>query len=485
MPTAPRQPEIQPAPGPERHVTPARTPGPRLTGFTPEAILALQRTAGNQAVARAVSARGARLPAPAPQSSSGLSSSQAVAALQFTVAERANRGLEGGPMRTLQVLLSQPPFGTFDGATFDALNALTPPPATAGVVDEAVLESLLGSAKSKGMHIQFARLVQVLDNRGWELSMSFNPKLGTAYESVAEGDLAKVTLGPSAFASVAALKTAISKATPMINGGVVSTAPQRLGQDELAKATEFNAHNVGGFRSEDIIDRVIAGGETTAGNESEENFAQWVADFQARMRLTVNGRLDDATFAKIVERLETLGRHSSILRLVLDRFKLEHDWIAGVAYDPHLTRQFSIERGAKGPVTIRFGPHAFVSGVAGLIHTIADASRQAHVYGEDQLGGSPHSVREQEMLGKSEQLTSKLPQESRASFKADVNDFLAIWRALTVEERRRNVQTLKNVLQAVEARYQQLGAPLAKHVKDLLAEVARVAEEKKWHLSRE
>jgi hypothetical protein len=67
MPTAPRQPEIQPAPGPERHVTPARTPGPRLTGFTPEAILALQRTAGNQAVARAVSVELRQAPPRPPQ----------------------------------------------------------------------------------------------------------------------------------------------------------------------------------------------------------------------------------------------------------------------------------------------------------------------------------------------------------------------------------------------------------------------------------
>jgi hypothetical protein len=67
MPTAPRQPEVQRPPEPERRVTPAPATAPGLRGFTPDAILALQRTAGNQAVARAVSVELRQAPPRPPQ----------------------------------------------------------------------------------------------------------------------------------------------------------------------------------------------------------------------------------------------------------------------------------------------------------------------------------------------------------------------------------------------------------------------------------
>ena len=224
----------------------------------------------------------------------------------------------------------------------------------------------------------------------------------------------------------------------------------------------------------DAIQQAIA---AKSNNPETDDFAEWIAAFQSRSGLPLTGFLDDATFAKVAEQLERAGMHAALLRLVVENYPLDRTWVSDISFDPDLKpRQFEIDRTRRGPVTIAFGPMAFVQGVAGLIHVVADAVAQAVAHAENQefFGPAP-SLPVQQLLGKRQHFASiaHLPEESDAGLEADLNDLLAIWRTLKDDERWRHVGVMAEVLEAVEPRFKATEQAKVKQLRALRKEVER------------
>jgi hypothetical protein len=426
-----------------------------------EELLRLQAEFGNRAVSRAV----ARYTNPR---GGGASVPPHVAA-----AANANSPLEGAPMRTLHQLLGLRPEDRYSEFTYDELNNLLPPPATPGVVDEAVFNTLFPKGVTLGLHSQLAHLWLAIEGTDdVVLSWRYDAKLETPYEVLAEGALRQVRLGPSAFTSPGAFKSAMNDAYAPVSGGVAGNAPRRLNAQQLEKAVSRNSRF--GLRAATAIQQAIAAKNN---NPETEDFAEWIAAFQARSGLALTGFLDDATFAKVAEQLERAGMHASLLRLVVENYPLDRTWVSDISFDPDIKpRQFEIDRSRRGPVTIAFGPMAFVQGVAGLIHVVADAVTQAVAHTENQeLFGPAPSLAVQQLLGKRQHFASiaHLPEESNAGLMAVLNDLLASWRTLSDDERWAHVTVMAEVLEAVEPRFETMGQTKAKQLRALRKEVER------------
>jgi hypothetical protein len=430
-----------------------RSPAPRRAAEpVPEprsaAILALQRSAGNAAVARYVSTGAITTGTPPPPG--------------YWDAKNANSWLDGAPMRALNSLLNlRHDEGAFTVNSFDALVFLDA--AGAGVVDDAMLELLLPRALARGQQTQFARIVeqQIFGGSRLALSLRFDPALRAPSEVVHEGAVNAVTLGPAAFAGLAALQAAIGSALPAIQGPAPEAAPSALAPDALKEAVAHNQLALRELVSGPIVALAIGG---HADDPSTEDFAQWLAGFQQRRHAPVTGKLDDATMTPIVERLRDAGHFDSMLRLIVDYAVLDVNVVADLRYDPRIPDEFWIDRTARGTtagsgphdaVTVDFGPKAFLGGFAGIFHTIADAFAQVRAR-HDGFGEG-----EQKLLGKAAQL-KRTPghdaQESAAALRADARDFVALWGALK-DPRRRHLQLLTQVVEGAQERFKAAGEP--------------------------
>ena len=172
---------------------------------------------------------------------------------------------------------------------------------------------------------------------------------------------------------------------------------------------------------------------------------------------------------EVVERLRAKGHFTAILRLVVDYGMLDRNVIADARYNPGTTAEFWIDRrgdgtsagsGTHDAVTVDFGPKAFLGDYAGIFHTIADAFKRVEAR---QLGLSEG---EQRLLGKAQQLLPGFrggPRESGAALRADVRDFLAMWKALRSDDesqpdpRLPYLKLLDDVVAGAEERFKALG----------------------------
>ncbi|WP_028067625.1 hypothetical protein [Solirubrobacter soli] len=438
-----------------KRAPPLRAPEPAVVGG-PDVILALQRSAGNAAVARYVNTGVPATGTPPPPG--------------FAAAARANQWLDGAPMRALNSLLNLLfAEGSYTVDTFDALVFLDP--AGGGVVDDAMLALLLTRAVERGQQTQFARIVeqQLFGGSRLALSLRFDPGLKTPSEVVHEGALNSVTLGPAAFADLATLQATISAALPAIRGPDAKAAPAALAPDALKEAVAHNSLVLTELVSGPIV-ALATGGHSDA--PATEEFAQWLADFQQRRQLPVNGQLDDATITPIVERLRELGQFESILRLIADYGAIDLNLVADIRYDAHIAEPFRIDRNARGTsagsaprdaVTVDFGPNTFLGGFAGIFHTMANAYAQvlARHDGRSEL--------RQRLLGKAAEL-KRTPghdaQESVAALRADVRDFLAIWRAARPHSNQ-DLKLLEEVAASTEERFKAVGDTKAPELRRL------------------
>ena len=442
----------------------AAPPQPQPQPLSPAGMLWLQGQVGNQALARYVNPGGGRGTPPSPQ---------------FLDAARANEWLDGAPMRTLNSLLNlRHEHGDFTEDTFDAIEFLAPASPTPGVVDDALLEELFRRAVDRGQQTQFAHLMEQRMFSGMRLSLSlrFDPALATTFKAVPEGPLNAVTLGPTAFTDLAALEAALGAALPALGGPAEATAPALLSGDLLKAAVEHNKLRLTEFVSGSLVADAIGGHDTDPATEA---FAQWIGDFQTRKKLPLTGKLDNATMEQIAERLRGQSRFSSLLRLVIDWGVLDRNLVTDVRFNPGVTAEFWIDRDARGvssanplhnAVTLEFGPKAFLGNFAGIVHTIADAFKQVEARSEGL------SENEQKMLGKAEQLIGRGHgdlQESLAALRADVRDFVALWRSLRDDDRSRSdprlqyLPLLKTVVERTEERFKLLGVPHAQELRQL------------------
>ena len=387
----------------------------------------------------------------------------------FWEAASANSWLTDAQMRTVNSLLNlRHEEAVFTVDTFEALDFLAPGAAFPGLIDDAMLQLLLERAVDRGQQTQFAHVIEarILGGTRLDLSLRFDPALGTPSKVVPESGLSLVTLGPSAFADLATLQKTIAAGLPPTGGSTGKAAPTLLAAEELKAAVLSNGRALTDFVTGTIVSDAIGGDNNDAGSEG---FAQWLADFQARRGLTANGQLNEPTMREVVERLRAKGHFTAILRLVVDYGMLDRNVIADARYNPGTTAEFWIDRrgdgtsagsGTHDAVTVDFGPKAFLGDYAGIFHTIADAFKRVEAR---QLGLSEG---EQRLLGKAQQLLPGFrggPRESGAALRADVRDFLAMWKALRSDDESRPdprlpyLKLLDDVVAGAEERFKALG----------------------------
>jgi hypothetical protein len=448
---------------------PRRLPEPVLVATSAEAVLALQRSAGNAAVtallARSSGSTGGAVGWPPPRG--------------FSEAARANAWLQDAPMRVVNSLLDLPNADAgFTVDTFWALDVLRSGPSDPGVIDDAILELLLERAVDRGQQTQFAHVIEarIFNGARLDLSMRFDPALRAPSAVVAEGALQLITLGPAAFADLATLQKTVGKAIPPVAGSRGKAAPRLLAGDAVKAAVLNNSNALTDLVTGAIVSDAIGGDND---DHTSEDFAQWLADFQARRKLAVNGQLNESTMREIVERLRAKGHFDSILRLVVDYGMLDRNVVADARYNPDATDEFWIDRRPGGTsarsathdaVTVDFGPKAFLGDYAGIFHTVADAFKRVEAR-HDRL-----SEGEQRLLGKAQQLLPGVrggPRESGAALRADVRDFLAMWKALRPADESRPdprqpyLQLLDDVVTGTEERFKALGQLDASELRQL------------------
>jgi hypothetical protein len=247
---------------------------------------------------------------------------------------------------------------------------------------------------------------------------------------------------------------------------VGKAAPSLLAGDALKSAVLNNQQVLLDFVTGAIVSDAIGGDNN---DPASEGFAQWLADFQARRKLSASGQLNEATMREVVEQLRTKGHFNSILRLVIDYGRLERNVIVDARYNAEATDEFWIDRrpggtsagsGAHDAVTVDFGPKAFLGDFAGIFHTIADAFKRVEARHDG------FNEREQRLLGKAQQLLGGArggPRESGAALRADVRDFLAMWKALRSDDeskpdpRHPHLKLLDDVVAGAEERFKALG----------------------------
>lgn len=402
---------------------PARTP-PATRPPVPWAvaqILALQATAGNQAVCTRVLAREPisnhveRHPAPGPLD---------LQAEDEAVESNARR-LDTISIRAVQWIVGTPATGTIVPEDVQAIAKLAPS-RRSGVLKGPVLDALVLEAARIGMQDEAIRVVARLFKLdiAAALSVRFDPNMGGTHSNTGfEGSLRFITIGPKAFASAKTLRDAIdamlhepNPQPPPQPRPFVNKTPSLLTSDEADRAVEFNRGKLRDPRAIQTVQRDVL---SVINGVHDHQTAQYIAEAQHRMRMVPTGKLDRELFDAVFLHRSTVGEGNAAIRLAVDYFRLENDAVLDVFFDSSLSELGEIHGLGKGsPGRLTFGPPLFAAGVDFAVRKIASFYEQARARME---GGAASSGRA--FLGAAaEVLNRRLGPEDFTAFMWTVRD---------------------------------------------------------------
>jgi hypothetical protein len=360
-----------PAPSPSATATPVP--------WAVEQILALQATAGNQAVCTRVLARDPisnhveRHPAPGPLDLQR----------EDEAVESNNRRLDELSIRAVQAILARPATGTIAPEDVQALAKLAPSERS-GLLKGPVLDALVRLAARTGMHdeaIHVVARVFKLDIAG-ALSVRFDPAMTINANVGFEGPLQFITIGPHAFGSAKQLRDLIAMQLDTANplapaqpSPFLRKVPHLLTADQVTDAVAFNQRKQRDVRA---IQAVQVDVLADVSKVHDHQTAQFIAEAQNRMRMVPTGKVDREMFDAVFLHRSAAGDSNAAIRLAVDYFRLDNDAVLDVVFDASLGEVCQSRSAGKGaPVTLTFGPPLFGSGTDFAVRKIANFYEQA------------------------------------------------------------------------------------------------------------
>ena len=368
-------------------------------------------------------------------------SSNAVRAIQLTVAA-----------------VSDGKFGPITAQAVAVFQAGIPHPQD-GIVDAATLDAMVVSNHAAGMDDETLALVESffgIDVRRDTLSVRSDPALASASAlSTESGVLRMITIGPSAFTSGIAVRDAINAqlVAPIAPGAAPGPVPAVLTAAQAKAAVAFDVSHLRDRRSVVAVQSLV--GNATTGVWDADTVQRVAQLQQTAGGLTVDGKIGQQTMREIGNQLEAAGQRNSLLRLIVDFFKLDENGLLDVSFDPTVasnaeTGSFAIP----GPTTVRVGPSGFTQGYEGLVHTVAH--EYEHVR-QRRVGIQSRNIRE--FLGERIEILSKgMLEEDMAGFADDAARALTHFNAMTVAEQRAEWGHFTEVRNKVRQRFRAASA---------------------------
>lgn len=415
--------------------------------LSPAWVKALQRSAGNAAVAGVLGRRVlARAPGPLTPAEERAS---------FT----AGRALLGRTaVRVLQELVGTTVDGAFGPitaqavATFQGANGL----GQTGIIDRATLDALVADAVTNAMQDEAIFLVadwEDLDIVSGTLTVRHDPALAGLVDSSMTrqgGDLRVITISSAAFASSTrlgdAIRVNVAAADPAHAAPVA--APTTLTRAQASAATGFNRSHFRDRRSAEIIQAQVGGALT---GTFADDTSQRVSALQATAGLVVDGKVGRQTLRELVRRLDAAGERDAAIRLIVDFHRFNEDGLLDIAFDATVTAVNASTGSAQipGPTTIRIGPSSFTQGYEGLVHTIAHELEHTR---QRRIGIQNRNLRE--LLGERiEILSVNMEEEDFPGFLSDAGRALAQFNAMPPALRRENFGRFSEVRAKVRSRF--------------------------------
>ena len=427
-----------------------------LGGLTVPVVIAMQRTAGNAAVAATLARKGGPLSDPD--------------------AEAAWRHYRGGPFRFDQncdrIILSVLRQGgdTFLPASAQALARFQDRAGLVadGKIDVLTLDALFRNLVANDRHSQAIHLVDLFFAtlaRDESLTIRYNAALPTDSTTKTEaGELFVVEVGPSAFADVTTLAgvlTAATQRTGVILGPLGLPVPSLLSPAQERDAIAFNTARFPSLKSMFAIQGLLSGGKAFA-PAMDAQTVQLIADLQRAMKIPISGSIDDDTLQEFVTRLLARGQHNSALLLIAEGHSaINMSGLLDFAADLSLPGDFELDAsGVAGPTSVRFGQETFKQDFAGMTHTIAHAATQARLL--------QNGITSQEVRGffgaRTEILSIGMEEEGFGAgatgtalfgtgFIQDAEDALYNFKNMTVRERKRFFRFFDEVRDKVDIRF--------------------------------
>jgi hypothetical protein len=325
---------VERAPEPARERVPA-VPAVSLSrlatgaALRPQQVLALQRTAGNRAVA------GYLLRDPAPATL--LTPKQAADA-----AADVSRHYDEDSIRVLQLAATRPRDGKFTAADAEALaqeqqrQHATP----SGKADGAFLDFLLKLPAGPGQMGRSVLIHLAVDYADLDvsaaLSILHDPALKQASAiDASSGGVGSIRLGDAAFANhtvlVAEIRKQLAKPLPAspMKAVAATVLPAAAAQQE---AIAFNAAKLNDRRSIRLVQGFT--GARATGAWSADSVRHVAAAQRDTLHVTASGKVDEATLEAIVKALVARGENAPVPRLIIDWYDLDSSHTFNVFYDP-------------------------------------------------------------------------------------------------------------------------------------------------------
>jgi hypothetical protein len=347
--------------------SPDAAPRPSPAARRVPGVLALQRAAGNRAVAQLL-----RQPTTTLLTPTGAR----------RAAAQMNKRYDENSIRGLQSLMRRTPGTVFTPADAEALAELQHADGlhATGVADTETLDALL-SHLGPGGAVRSLMIHMVVDNAGVDVSRAseivFDPALAMASDvRFLPGGVPEIHLGNAAFASSAAMlreiRTQLAAAPP---------TPTLAGAGPpLADAKGAIAANRAKLRDPRAI-RIVQGTVGTKPTGSwDEDTVRHIGSHQLGIGHAQDGKLDDETMEALVENLVVHGEHDAAIALIIAFYKLDRRHAFDVRYVPAALASKPTARaqtlstappgtGVAGVVELY--PLAFRQPFAGLVGTIA------------------------------------------------------------------------------------------------------------------
>lgn len=403
-----------------RDVEPGRGPHPRRSPLArterSAGLDALQRSVGNQAVARALAVQRRVLTPPettgAVAADRGLFDSLTVRVLQTVTGVPAARrdGVIGpGTVRAIsdwQTARSLGDNGIVDLAT----------------MDRQVTESLANRRPEHGIQLvldffNLATRGDVLTVRHSAGASTFEgirmvglipvPVLTPGATNFESGGLRVITVGDAAFTSAGTLRDAIARelARPAPAAGPAAATPTRLTAARATSGLAFTRARYTDERSVRAIQGLVGAPVTGVWDVAA---IQFVAEAQNTAGIAVDGRIGPVTTENFYTRLIAAGNPNAALRLLVDFFDMTDDGnLLTVFFDPTVTTLAATDFRPSEPVRVRVGPDALTLPFTGAVHNIAHELEHVRRLREGITSAATH-----EFLGEAlEVLSIGMPEE--------------------------------------------------------------------------
>ena len=358
---------------------------------------------------------------------------------QERAAVAAARRFSSNAIRAIQITVATVSDGQFGPISAQAVAVFQAgiPLAQDGIVDQATLDAMVVANHTAGLDDETLAIVESffgIDVRRDTLSVRSDASLATASAMTTESaSLRMITVGPSAFTSATAVRDAINAqlVAPIAPGAAPGPVPAVLTAPQARAAVQFNVAHLRDRRSVVAVQSLV--GNALTGVWDADTAQRVAALQQTAGGLVVDGKIGQQTMRELGIQLEAAGQRNSLLRLIVDFFKLDENGLLDVSFDPTVATNANTGSAAiPGPTVIRVGPSGFTRGYERLVHVVAHEFEHVR---QRRIGIQSSDIRE--FLGERVEILSKgMLEEDMDGFASDAARAVAHFNAMTVAEQR-------------------------------------------------